>query len=37
MQVGMDSMGREIDIDCIRDSDKQIEESAGDTVKLKRA
>ena len=30
-------MGREIDVDRIRDSDKQIEEGAGDIIKLERA
>ena len=36
-QVGPDSMSREINIDHIRDLDKQIEEGAGDMVELKRA
>ena len=31
------SMGREINIDRIRDLEKQIEESAGNTIELKRA
>ena len=33
---GSDSMGREINIDRIRDLGKQIEEGAGDIIKLKR-
>jgi len=37
MQVGSDSMGREINIDSIHDLEEQIEEGTGDIIQLKRA